>query len=69
MLSRNTSTSNDWSDSDEEDYFTGIETNVLLGIPDGNIGNENDIIDAAVSRIGGLPVRASLALYYSVQMY
>ena len=47
-----------WSDSDEEERPSGIETDVLLGIPDGKIEIENDLIDAAVSRIGGLPVRA-----------
>jgi hypothetical protein len=46
------------SDSDEERHHSGAETNVLLGIPDGKIESEGDLIDAAVSRIGGLPVRA-----------
>lgn len=44
-----------WSDSDEEERPSGVETNVLLGIPDGKIETETDLIDAAVSRIGGLP--------------
>ncbi|KAF9245320.1 programmed cell death protein 2 [Melanogaster broomeanus] len=44
----------DWSDSDDE-IATGVETNVLLGIPDGSVETETDIEDAAVSRIGGLP--------------
>ncbi|KAF8972629.1 hypothetical protein BDZ97DRAFT_2070540 [Flammula alnicola] len=51
----------DWSDSDEED-LTQVETSVLLGVPDSNIDVEADRIDAAVSRIGGLPVRASLVI-------
>lgn len=46
----------DWSDSDEE-IGAGMETDVLLGIPDGRV-ETMDIKDAAVSRIGGLPVRA-----------
>lgn len=51
----------DLSDSDDEDRLAGVETDVLIGIPDGKVDVENDIIDAAVSRIGGLPVRASLS--------
>ena len=47
----------DWSDSDEE--WSDVETSVLLGVPDGPIDVESDLFDAAVSRIGGLPVRAS----------
>lgn len=46
----------DWSDSDEDDV-SQIETSVLLGIPDGAIESPSDLKDAAVSRIGGLPVR------------
>jgi pre-rRNA-processing protein TSR4 len=49
---------NDWSDSDQEE-LSDVETSVLLGVPDGSIDVESDLIDAAVSRIGGLPVRAS----------
>jgi len=45
-----------WSDSDEDD-LPQIETSVLLGIPDGVIESPSDLKDAAVSRIGGLPVR------------
>ncbi len=56
---RHTAAYEDLSDSDEEDRLAGVETDVLLGIPDGSVGIENDIFDAAVSRIGGLPVRAS----------
>jgi pre-rRNA-processing protein TSR4 len=41
-----------WSDDDQE------MSDVLLGVPDGNIDAHLDLIDAAVSRIGGLPVRA-----------
>jgi len=47
----------DWSDSDEE-IGSEVETAVLLGVPDGAIEAEADIKDAAVSRIGGRPVRA-----------
>ncbi|KAI9461456.1 programmed cell death protein 2 [Boletus coccyginus] len=35
-----------------------METDVLLGVPDGRVETDADIKDAAVSRIGGLPVRA-----------
>ncbi|KAI6044214.1 programmed cell death protein 2 [Pisolithus marmoratus] len=49
----------DWSDSDDE-AISGAETDVLLGVPDGRVESENDLRDAAVSRIGGLPVRALL---------
>ena len=52
----------DWSDSDQE-QLSDVETSVLLGVPDGPIDVESDLIDAAVSRIGGLPVRASLHVY------
>lgn len=58
----------DWSDSDDDD-LTGVETNVLLGVPDGTIDDVNDINDAAVSRIGGLPVRPSLACNFIFQIY
>lgn len=47
----------DWSDSDEE-IGSEVETAVLLGVPDGTMDAETDIKDAAVSRIGGRPVRA-----------
>lgn len=43
----------DWSDSDDGN----VETAVLLGVPDGPIESEIDLTDAAVSRIGGHPVR------------
>ena len=46
----------DWSDSDEDDR-SEVETSVLLGVPDGPIDNAADTADAAVSRIGGHPVR------------
>ncbi|KAH7890676.1 programmed cell death protein 2 [Phlebopus sp. FC_14] len=49
----------DWSDSEDE-LDNGVETDVLLGVPDGSIETQDDIKDAAVSRIGGLPVRACL---------
>ena len=52
----------DWSDSEEEDERSDVETSVLLGIPDGEIEKQEDISDAAVSRIGGHPVR--LFIYY-----
>jgi pre-rRNA-processing protein TSR4 len=55
-----------WSDSDEEERPLGVETDVLLGIPDGKIENEGDLIDAAVSRIGGLPVRISCTVPISM---
>lgn len=44
----------DWSDSDDE-ALSGVETDVLLGVPDGRVESDNDLRDAAVSRIGGLP--------------
>ena len=46
----------DWSDSDD-DGLSEIETAVLLGLPDDAIEKKGDIDDAAVSRIGGYPVR------------
>jgi hypothetical protein len=49
----------DWSDSDEE-IGSEVETAVLLGVPDGAMETDADIKDAAVSRIGGRPVRACL---------
>jgi len=42
------STEDDWSDSDDE-IGTGMETDVLLGVPDGRMETESDIKDAAVS--------------------
>ncbi|KAG6868185.1 hypothetical protein C0993_006398 [Termitomyces sp. T159_Od127] len=47
----------DWSDSDD-DVGSDVETSVLLGVPDGLVQSDTDINDAAVSRIGGHPVRA-----------
>lgn len=47
----------DW-DSDDEDAGD-VETNVLLGVPDGTITSTADLVDPAVSRIGGSPVRLS----------
>lgn len=47
----------DWSDSDSDDDRSDVETNVLLGIPDGAIERQEDLDDAAVSRVGGHPVR------------
>lgn len=46
----------DWSDSDDE-VLSEVETSVLLGVPDGPITTASDLTDAAVSRIGGHPVR------------
>lgn len=43
---------NDLSDSDDE-LLSGIETSVLLGVPDGELELDTDATDAAVSRIGG----------------
>ncbi|KIJ55452.1 hypothetical protein M422DRAFT_152016 [Sphaerobolus stellatus SS14] len=47
----------DYSDDsdDEPDIGSDIETNVLLGIPDGEIENPVDAADPSVSRIGGHP--------------
>jgi pre-rRNA-processing protein TSR4 len=44
-----------WSDEDEDD--AQIETSIHLGVPDGPVESASDLSDAAVSRIGGLPVR------------
>ncbi|KAI0080185.1 hypothetical protein K474DRAFT_1658185 [Panus rudis PR-1116 ss-1] len=44
----------DWSDSDDE-VLSDSETSVQLGLPDGPIDSPSDVLDAAVSRIGGLP--------------
>ena len=55
----------DWSDSDEEDARSDVETNVLLGIPDGEIKSQEEINDAAVSRIGGRPVRYPVPYFLS----
>lgn len=46
----------DWSDEDE-DEVSDVESSVQLGIPDGPLDSAADRVDAAVSRIGGLPVR------------
>lgn len=55
----------EWSDSDEE-VPSEVETSILLGVPDGPIDSTTDISDAAVSRMGGHPVRyISLHLYLS----
>lgn len=48
----------DWSDSDDDELLDTV-TAVQLGVPDGSLDSETDLRDAAVSRIGGLPVRAS----------
>lgn len=52
-----------WSDSDD-DVGSDVETSVLLGIPDGVIETIADINDAAVSRIGGHPVRSISRMYH-----
>ncbi|TFK39378.1 programmed cell death protein 2 [Crucibulum laeve] len=44
----------DWSDSDDE-VLSEVETSVLLGVPDGCVDVDTDVLDAAVSRIGGFP--------------
>lgn len=56
------SVEDDWSDSDEE-VGSEVETPVLLGVPDGPITSVGELADAAVSRIGGHPVRAVLPMY------
>ncbi|KAI9511530.1 programmed cell death protein 2 [Russula earlei] len=53
------STRQDWSDEDEDNNITQIETSVFLGIPDGPVESASDLNDAAVSRIGGLPTLLS----------
>jgi hypothetical protein len=55
----------DWSDSDDEQLLGEVETSVLLGVPDGPIIIPSDTDDAAVSRIGGHPVRS--ILMYALQ--
>lgn len=44
----------DWSDSDDQEP-SGVETSVLLGVPDDVVDVPTDLRDAAVSRIGGHP--------------
>jgi pre-rRNA-processing protein TSR4 len=56
----------EWSDSDDE-HLSDVETPVLLGVPDGVIDTAADINDAAVSRIGGHPVRSILHMYHYSQ--
>jgi hypothetical protein len=56
----------DWSDSDDEN-LSDVETPVLLGVPDGVIETIADINDAAVSRIGGHPVRSISHMYHCSQ--
>lgn len=58
----------DWSDSDEE-VLDEVETAVLLGIPDGLITAETDSVDAAVSRLGGHPVRILCILCSKVSFF
>lgn len=57
----------DWSDSDDED-LAQVETSVLLGVPDGVVETITDISDAAVSRVGGHPVR-SCTIVSSIPTY
>lgn len=56
----------DWSDSDD-DVGSDVETSVLLGVPDGLVQSDTDINDAAVSRIGGHPVRAISPMYFDIE--
>ena len=58
MPGRTTNDDSDWSDDEQSE----IETSVLLGYPDGVISKQEDIDDAAVSRIGGHPVRLVVCL-------
>ena len=44
-------------DDSDDDALEDFETSVLLGVPDGPIESATDLCDAAVSRIGGHPVR------------
>ena len=62
MSRKNADIDSDWSDDDEQ---SEIETSVLLGVPDGAIEKQDDLDDAAVSRVGGHPVRpvAYLCVY------
>ena len=50
----------DFSDSESDCGSSGgdIESSVQLGIPDGSISSQSDLLDPCVSRIGGRPVRA-----------
>ncbi|KAG6844553.1 hypothetical protein H0H87_005973 [Tephrocybe sp. NHM501043] len=56
----------DWSDSDDE-VGSDVETSVLLGVPDGLVQADTDISDAAVSRIGGHPVRVISPMYFDIE--
>lgn len=56
----------DWSDSDDE-VLSEVETPVLLGVPDGVVQVITDITDAAVSRVGGHPVRFT-PMYYHTEL-
>jgi pre-rRNA-processing protein TSR4 len=65
----------EWSDSDSEPGGD-VETAVLLGVPDGALSAPGDAADAAVSRLGGSPVRphvlfviSNRALYLCVQAF
>lgn len=49
-----------WSDSDDE-LEADHETSVDLGVPDGPVEDAAVLLDAAVSRIGGHPVRCTFA--------
>lgn len=61
----------DWSDEDEDQlqHDSAFETNVLLGIPNGAIDDETNERDAAVSRIGGLPVRITSHVLHSLNNF
>jgi pre-rRNA-processing protein TSR4 len=59
-----------WSDSDDDnDVPSEVETSVLLGTPDGPITSSSDIKDAAVSRIGGRPVRVNVPSLHSNRIF
>lgn len=54
----------DWSDSDDDDLASDVETAVQLGVPDGPIPpSSNDLLAANVSRIGGHPVWLLLSMF------
>ena len=53
-----------WSDSDDE-LEANVETAVQLGVPDGPLSSPTDLLDPAVSRIGGHPVRCPFAFLRS----
>ncbi|KZV60274.1 hypothetical protein PENSPDRAFT_659653 [Peniophora sp. CONT] len=56
----------DWSDSDDE-VLSEVETSTLLGVPDGPLDDSvsSELLDAAVSRIGGKPAFLSPDIPFS----